>query len=100
MRYRNNGNSTVKIKSVDIKNGNQLIIEDNGIGISDDEVNRVFEKGFTGNKGRSGNKSIGIGLYLCKKLCDKLGLLITIESRENLYTRVGITFPKGSLCKF
>lgn len=100
VKYRNHENPTVKIKSINIKNGNQLIIEDNGTGIPNDELNRVFEKGFTGNKGRSGSKSTGIGLYLCKKLCDKLGLLIKIESRENLYTRVIITFPKGSLCKF
>lgn len=100
VKYRNNENSMIKIKSIPIKNGNQLIIEDNGIGIPKDEINRVFEKGFTGNKGRITSKSTGIGLYLCKKLCDKLGLLIKIESEENLYTRVIITFPKGSFSKF
>ena len=100
VKYRNNENPMIKIKSVPIKNGDQLIIEDNGIGIPKDELNRVFEKGFTGNKGRHSSKSTGIGLYLCKKLCDKLGLLIKIESEENLYTRVIITFPKGSFCKF
>ncbi|WP_042273309.1 sensor histidine kinase [[Clostridium] dakarense] len=100
VKYRSNENPMIKIKSVSIKNGNQLIIEDNGIGIPKDELNRVFEKGFTGNKGRMISKSTGIGLYLCKKLCDKLGLLIKIESEENLYTRVIITFPKGNFCKF
>ncbi|CEN25246.1 sensor histidine kinase [Paraclostridium sordellii] len=100
IKYKNNENPMVKINSIDIKNGIQLIIEDNGIGIPQNEISRVFEKGFTGNKGRINSKSTGIGLYLCKKLCDKLGLLISIESKEKLYTKVIITFSKGSLCKF
>lgn len=95
-KYRNLENPKVKIYAEDIKNGIQLIIEDNGLGIPKAELNRVFEKGFTGSKGRLNNKSTGIGLYLCKKLCGKLGLTIDIESKENLYTKVIIIFPKGS----
>lgn len=95
-KYRNLENPKVKIYTEDIKNGIQLIIEDNGLGIPQAELNRVFEKGFTGSKGRLNNKSTGIGLYLCKKLCGKLGLTIDIESKENLYTKVIIVFPKGS----
>lgn len=95
-KYRNLENPKVKIYAEDIKNGIQLIIEDNGLGIPKAELNRVFEKGFTGSKGRLNNKSTGIGLYLCKKLCGKLGLTIDIESKENLYTKVIIVFPKGS----
>ena len=50
-----------------------LYIKDNGIGIKKGEITRVFEKGFTGTNGRSANKkSTGIGLYLCKNLCNKL----------------------------
>lgn len=99
-KYIKNESPVIKVYTMDIKNGIQLIIEDNGIGIPENEINRVFEKGFTGNKGRTNNKSTGIGLYLSKKLCDKLGLLISINSEENVYTRVSITFPKGSFCKF
>ncbi|WP_460294150.1 ATP-binding protein [Clostridium tertium] len=95
-KYRNLENPKVKIYAEDIKNGIQLIIEDNGLGIPKAELNRVFKKGFTGSKGRLNNKSTGIGLYLCKKLCGKLGLTIDIESKENLYTKVIIIFPKGS----
>lgn len=100
IKYRNNKDSKVNIYSHEIKNGIQLIIEDNGIGIPSDELGRVFDKGFTGNIGRLNSKSTGIGLYLCKKLCDKLGLLIDIESEINSYTKVIITFPKGNFCKF
>lgn len=74
-----------------------LYIEDNGIGIKPEEVVRVFEKGFTGTNGRTKNKkSTGIGLYLCKKLCDKLGIGIDISSEENIGTKVKLIFPKGS----
>lgn len=96
IKYRNSENPKVKIYTEDIKNGIQLIIEDNGLGVPQAELNRVFEKGFTGSKGRLNNKSTGIGLYLCKKLCEKLGLIIRIDSKENLYTKVIIVFPKGS----
>lgn len=100
IKYRQNKSPKVKIYAIDIKNGTRLIIEDNGIGIPSNEIDRVFEKGFTGNTGRINSRSTGIGLYLCKKLCDKLGLLIDIESKINNYTKVIITFPIGSFCKF
>ena len=96
IKYRSNEGAIVKIYVSDVKNGIKLIIEDNGIGIASDELDRVFEKGFTGNVGRINNKSTGIGLYLCKKLCDKLGLIIDIESEISSYTKVSITFPIGS----
>lgn len=96
IKYRKNKNARVKIYVVELKKGIQLIIEDNGIGIPKNELGRVFEKGFTGNIGRLNNKSTGIGLYLCKKLCDKLGILIDIDSEINIYTKVMITFPIGS----
>ena len=74
-----------------------LYIKDNGIGIRKGEITRVFEKGFTGSNGRILNKkSTGIGLYLCKKLCDKLGLGIELSSEENVGTQVKIIFPQNS----
>ena len=100
IKYRQNECPKIKIDAIDIKNGTRLIIEDNGIGIPSNEIDRVFEKGFTGNIGRINSRSTGMGLYLCNKLCDKLGLLIDIESKINSYTKVIITFPIGSFCKF
>ena len=74
-----------------------LYIKDNGIGIKKGEITRVFEKGFTGENGRIINKkSTGIGLYLCKKLCDKLGLGIELNSEKDIGTEVRIIFPKSS----
>lgn len=74
----------------------KLLIQDNGIGIKVEDLNRVFEKGFTGFIGRSHRKSTGMGLYLAKQLAKKLGHDLTIESEEGKYTRVVIHFPKVS----
>lgn len=70
-----------------------LIIKDNGIGILEEEQKRVFDKGFTGTNGRSHAKSTGIGLYLCKRLCDKLQIGIALHSKPMDYTAVILTFP-------
>lgn len=51
-----------------------LMVEDNGIGIAESDLPRIYDKGFTGNNGRTVQSSTGIGLYLCRKLCDKLGI--------------------------
>lgn len=74
-----------------------LYIKDNGIGIKKGEITRVFEKGFTGTNGRLSNKkSTGIGLYLCKKLCEKLGIAIELNSVYDEGTEIRIVFPKNS----
>ena len=59
-----------------------LVVEDNGIGIAASDLPRIFEKGFTGQNGRLIQQSTGIGLYLCKRLCEKLGIGIAAESSE------------------
>ena len=53
-----------------------LVIEDNGIGITKEDIPRIFERGYTGYNGRMSKKSSGIGLYLCRKAADKLGFLL------------------------
>ena len=58
-----------------------LSVEDNGIGIPSGDLPRIFEKGFTGENGRKIHSSTGIGLYLCRRLCDKLGIGISASSR-------------------
>ncbi len=72
----------------------RLTIKDNGTGIKPEDINRVFNKGFTGYNGRIYNKSTGMGLYLAKKMCNKLGHDISIESEYEKYTQVTIHFPK------
>ena len=71
------------------------MIKDNGIGILEKELNRVFDKGFTGTTGRTKQKSTGIGLYLCKKLCYRLNHEIKIDSNSH-GTVVTLVFPYSS----
>jgi len=71
-----------------------IFFKDNGCGIKESDLPRVFDKGFTGTNGRKKYNSTGIGLYLVKKLCDKLGHKINIESQNG--TEVTITFPLSS----
>jgi len=70
-----------------------LTIKDDGIGILPQDLPRVFERGFSGENGRSIAKSTGMGLYLCKVLCEKLGLKITVKSEND--TEISITFPQN-----
>ncbi|MFV0550300.1 MAG: sensor histidine kinase [Anaerorhabdus sp.] len=69
-----------------------LVIKDTGIGISKEDIPRIFEKGFTGYNGRIDKKSTGIGLFLCKSVCDKLGHTIKIDSsvKEGTIVRIGL----------
>ena len=97
IKYKKDGNSILQINAKENKENVVLNIKDNGIGIKQEELEKVFEKGFTGTNGRiDGKKSTGMGLYLCKKLCEKLGLSIEIESKKDEYTQVKIIFPKNS----
>lgn len=74
-----------------------LSISDNGIGIPAFDTGRVFEKGFTGENGRRYAKSTGIGLYLCKELCDKMKLRIFLTSVTEEGTTVSIEFPLNKM---
>ncbi|MEZ3444440.1 MAG: sensor histidine kinase [Lachnospiraceae bacterium] len=76
-----------------------LSISDNGIGIPPSDLPCVFEKGFTGKNGRTGKNSTGIGLYLCKRLCDKLGIGITVHS-ENEGTTIALIFQMNDFITF
>lgn len=72
-----------------------LSLYDNGIGIQNSDLSRVFEKTFTGQNGRLQKKSTGMGLYICQKLCQCLGHDIEIESEYGKYTCVHIVFHKN-----
>lgn len=101
IKYSKKENKLIEIYAEEQKEKVTLYIKDNGLGIKKSELSRVFEKGFTGENGRIiGKKSTGIGLYLCKKLCDKLQLAININAEQNVGTEVTIVFPKGSFSNF
>lgn len=94
---KQNSNLEIEMYAKQGKENVILYIKDNGIGIKKGEITRVFEKGFTGTNGRLiGKKSTGIGLYLCKNLCNKLGIAIELNSVENEGTEIRLVFPKSS----
>lgn len=74
-----------------------LLIEDTGIGIAQEDLPRVFEQGFTGYNGRVDNRSTGIGLYLCRQICRKLGHTIAVDSEQGKGTRVSIGLARPFL---
>jgi len=84
----------IKIHTEKDEREKRLIIMDNGIGIKREDLERVFDRGFTGYNGREFIKSTGMGLYLTKKLARKLGHEVSIDSVFREYTRVTIHFPK------
>ena len=69
-----------------------MVIEDTGIGIREEDLPRIFERGFTGYNGRMDKKSTGIGLYLCHQIMDRLGAAIRVESKEGKGTKVLLGF--------
>lgn len=96
MKYMDKKEKIISFSGIKEKNKTILTIKDNGCGIKESDLPRVFEKGFTGSD-RKKEHSTGLGLYLCKKLCLKLNLNIEIESKEKSYTIVKLIFPASSL---
>lgn len=90
----------IEISAEDSHRTITLKLSDNGIGIKDEDISRVFNKGFTGQNGRLlASKSTGLGLYLAKQMSDKLGQELTIDSEYNVGTTATITFPTLSYFK-
>ncbi|CAM4510233.1 hypothetical protein FHS16_005973 [Paenibacillus endophyticus] len=96
IKYCRSGEGKVVIRAERVRDHIRLMIEDNGIGMIERDIDKVFEKGFTGENGRLFGKSTGIGLYLCKSLCEKLGLGISLTSQIGEGTKVNILFPVQS----
>ncbi|MBE5889634.1 MAG: HAMP domain-containing histidine kinase [Lachnospiraceae bacterium] len=83
------------------ENNDQIIFrfKDNGIGIPENDLPYVFEKTFTGSNGRGNGKSTGMGLYIVKNLCERLGHKVTISSKVGVYTESCIIFAKNDYYK-
>lgn len=96
---RSDVDKVIKLKVEELPKQIDLHIYDNGIGIPAKDLKRVFEKTFTGENGRNRSKSTGMGLYIVKKLCDKLGHKIIVKSVQNEYTDVIISFSKNDFYK-
>ena len=99
IKYKKHDNSIIRITGTSLNNKVVLSIWDNGIGIQKSDLPKVFNKSFTGNNGRGSTKSTGMGLYITKKLCDKLGHKIEINSIKGKYTNINIIFGKNDFYK-
>ncbi|WP_242846637.1 sensor histidine kinase [Butyrivibrio sp. LB2008] len=95
LKYTKEGG--IKIFSRDTDEGKEIVVSDSGVGIKSDDLPRVFEKGYTGYNGRVDKKASGIGLYLCKGVCNKLGHRIRIESELGKGCDVIITVRKETV---
>lgn len=96
IKYYDKEEKYLEFKAVENKDSIIFTIADNGTGIEDKYLNKIFEKGFTGDNGRSEKEATGIGLYLCKKLSEKLHIKIKAESEMGQGTTIVLTFPKSS----
>lgn len=96
LKYRRETGAMIRIYTQRRARGVCLAVEDNGIGIRQEEIPRIFEKNFTGTNGRIHGRSTGMGLYLCAKLCGKLGIGIGAESQEHVGTKIMLEFPAGT----
>ena len=101
IKYSKKENRKLDIFSKEKKEKVVLYIKDNGIGIKKGEITKVFDKGFTGENGRIiEKKSTGIGLYLSKKLCEKIGVGLELNSEKGIGTEVRMIFPKNSFLNY
>ncbi|MCI1857732.1 MAG: sensor histidine kinase [Sporolactobacillus sp.] len=94
IKYRRRDHPAVHISGKQLENAVILSVADNGVGISKRDLDRVFEKGFTGENGRMNGKSTGFGLYLAHQLCEQLGLRLTIDSQKGQGTTARIIIPQ------
>ena len=83
---------TIRVKVVDPLGIESITAEDTGIGIAPEDLPRLGERGYTGYNGREDKKSTGLGLYLCRRVCDKLGHRLVIESTPGVGTRAMVVF--------
>lgn len=97
IKYMDKEEKTLHIYAERKENTIHLHIQDNGIGICPSDISRIFERGFTGKNGRINEKATGMGLYLCKSLCDKLYLGIHAASSEGEGTTITLDFPISTL---
>lgn len=71
-----------------------LEIADTGIGIQEEDLPRIFERGFTGYNGRADKRATGIGLYLCRRIFDRLSISASVQSRVGEGTTISLCVPK------
>ena len=93
------GASEISVSAEELPDRTVLRFRDNGIGIPAGDLPYIFDKSFTGENGRTHTKSTGMGLYIVKKLCDRLGHSAEVSSVQGEFTEIALTFGKTELYK-
>ena len=83
LKYTRAGSITIELEAP-----KPLVIRDTGIGVAPEDLPRIFEKGYTGLNGRTDRKATGLGLYLCRRVCENLGIGLRAESTPGTGTTV------------
>ena len=96
VQYQREEKLSIRIYAKKEKEGTSLVIEDNGLGIKPEEINHIFEKGYVGSNGRKNERSSGMGMYICKRLCNKLDIGLQAVSEYGKYTKMILTFGEGT----
>lgn len=94
LKYTFEGSVKIYLKSPET-----LCIEDTGIGISPEDLPRIFENGYTGYNGRNDKKASGIGLYLCRRICKNLGHEISVSSVVGKGTTASLDLSRDNISK-
>ena len=89
LKYTRAGSITIELEAP-----KTLVIRDTGIGVAPEDLPRIFEKGYTGYNGRGDQKASGLGLYLCRTICKRLGHTITASSVPDHGTAIRITLEQ------
>ena len=95
VKYRSEASPVITVESGKRGDSVVLSVTDNGVGILPSEIGRIFDKGFVGSNGRAGKGATGIGLYLCRQLCLRLGIAMDALSEPGEFTTIRLTFPKS-----
>ena len=93
LKYSDSGTIHISL-SENMEQTCTLCIEDQGSGIREEDLPRIYERGFTGHNGRGSAKSTGVGLYMCKQILEKLGVEIQTTSREQEGTKTYLKLTK------
>lgn len=96
VKYVPENDGSIRIYARQVHGGTWLTVEDNGCGIADADLPRIYDKGFTGSS-RGNKQATGMGLYLARKLCRKLGLTLEVTSMPGAWTKASVGFPAGSV---
>lgn len=100
VQYQKEERLSIRIYAMKEKESTSLIIEDNGLGIKPNEISHIFEKGYVGTNGRRNERSSGMGMFICSKLCKKLNIGIQAVSEYGEYTKMILSFGEGTFYSF